>query len=306
MDDQEKKGAFVKNRFRESQLFGNVRIEEWLMEKDPIPYIRSELKRILSTDSVADHIFSNSQEIKKIGERSLFAKFLSAASYDESREVFVKHNKIFEEIFSSLTSSHFANRHVFYKYKYDQANPLNSRHLNDSPPLVVSSGRVMLKVSLSHGELKFHELTYLDLMLILLAEKRSDIDHYFFDELKQMVQVERTKAEADFDNAIAVSEDGREIVCAEEVFIYWTNKKSITPSIMRFPGESFKKEKIELICTRKNFTAVNRGALDWVQDAHLNGAQVLDKQESEKRVFITHGKYCPSPLPQGGEYVEIP
>lgn len=294
MDNKEKKEAFVKARFGEVRVFGVEEIESQFAGDDWKNYSPADLLRKLHSFAFAEHLFAQ-------GQKKPFSKYMPELEKEELLKIISKSNSEFKEIIANLFDAH-----SFY--------PLFDSEILERypfPPVVVAAGDKILKVNIYDKVEKviFHccsNLRLLEMMLIYAFNKDMGIIEKLIVSLRETIAEERKKAEADFDNAVAVSENGREIVCAEEVYVFWTDKDNIVRSIMKFPGESFNKDKIELICTRKNYAAANRNALVWARDANLNSAQVLDKQEPEKRVFITHGKYCPSPLPQGGEHVEIP
>lgn len=294
MDNKEKKEAFVKARFGEIRVFGVEEIESQFAGDNWKNYSPTDLLRKMHSFAFSEHLFSQ-------GQKKSFSKYMPELEKEELLEIIKKSKPEFKEIIANIYDAHsfypLFDSEIIQRYSF--------------PPIVVAAGDKILKVDI-HDENERIIFSYcsnfrlLETMLIYAFNKDMGIIEKLLVPLRKVIAEERKKAEADFDNAIAVSENGHAIVCAEEVYVYWTDKDNIVRSIMKFPGESFNKDKISLICTRKNYTAANRNALAWVQDANLNSAQVLDKQKLGTRVFITHGKYCPSPLPQGGEHVEIP
>lgn len=121
----------------------------------------------------------------------------------------------------------------------------------------------------------------------------------------------RAEAEADFDRAVAVSEDGKEIVKVHRVLVYDGDKRLIV-----FPAESFRKDKIRRdtsLANRRRFSVrtidETASVSDFLADMAIMGPDwpycelqmfVADKEKGIP-YFISHAKFCPQPLPEGGK-----
>lgn len=125
----------------------------------------------------------------------------------------------------------------------------------------------------------------------------------------------RASAEADFDNAVAVSADGTEIICAGLVIVRTGN------SWVRYQPEVFREDKIRLdeSCRREattlynaqfrtqlpRITQPNGTGFEFTRDVlmamvHRVYWQILVRTTDNLKLFITTDEFCPDPLPEGG------
>ena len=126
------------------------------------------------------------------------------------------------------------------------------------------------------------------------------------------------QAEADFDRAVAVSADGTKIVCADEVLV-WVKNPDCPCNFGRFlsfsPTAFFGSNKILLtthatvyeraherilvpapLSVQNTFRCNNHTSSNRDPDR----SQLVYKTQNDTRYFVTHERFCPSPLPEGG------
>lgn len=139
---------------------------------------------------------------------------------------------------------------------------------------------------------------------------------YLCNILGECVGRERVKAESDFERAVAVSSDGKSIVCCDEVVVI-DGMKAIF-----FPAVAFAKNKILENPAKHRFSydypMSEKSLREWL--THIVVCNGLEKtgqgqffstlssfqaRAKDKDRFVTDIRYCPDPLPEGGVVVQL-
>lgn len=155
------------------------------------------------------------------------------------------------------------------------------------------------------------------------SENYKQAQDYLIKIAKDSIKNCRQKAEQDFDNAVAISLDGKKIICADYVVIP-TNKADSCFRI--YPGEAFKSNKIKVNPLKKkikisgyldqDFTKANDPLLEfakelikqegrWWSEIHklADNFQALVSIFPDKlRFLVTAREHCPEKLPGGGVF----
>lgn len=279
---QELREEFVKQRFEEGQVFANRDIESQIAGEDwSKGTVEEALLKLMNTPAFAAHLFAE-------GQKKVFVKYMPELEKEELMKSYLfKEDPELKEMLLNLYDCQMffpgGQGYIALGEKIYSPHVVNGHEYHFWPQRNEWLLEAILKYSL---------------------EKDINIIGKLIAPLRECVALERKKAEADFDSAVAVSMDGKNIVCAEEVYIFWTNSLNKVNAVLKFPGESFAANKIKLVAYKK-YTERDRTVQAWVDDA-VNNGQVLDRQDEKgKKYFITNGKHCPSPLPAGGKYVNM-
>ncbi len=132
---------------------------------------------------------------------------------------------------------------------------------------------------------------------------------FICDAFARAVAEARAKAETDFDEAVAVSEDGRRIITADEVVVVTADGR-----VHSWAPEAFRERKILLASVLAVERVNNAVAQDnkslYVHTSrlhHFHGEQIFYRNirsgELSHSRFLTHESMCPVPLPDGGTLI---
>lgn len=137
---------------------------------------------------------------------------------------------------------------------------------------------------------------------------------FVVDACRTKVEQERKKAEADFDRAVACSQDGTKIVHADWVVV--ASDKGTFPNLIRFPASTFQNSKLVRASNLGRITVgtqIDIGSLPAeVVHLHYRHRQhlpqtllSLDSRIPVKsdRVLLVDARDCPDPLPEGGKQI---
>ncbi|HLD43858.1 MAG TPA: hypothetical protein VJC18_00365, partial [bacterium] len=136
------------------------------------------------------------------------------------------------------------------------------------------------------------------------------------DQLGKCIERERSEAEKYFTEAVALTADGKDIVCCEEVVVIDGIKAII------YPAAAFAQNKILENQDKYRFSSdhvMNPAVLNsWLRYIVINGRlETMGKGQfystlsscvakaTDKDRFVTDIRYCPDPLPEGGREIKL-
>jgi hypothetical protein len=298
------KGAFVRQRYAESNVFGRADIEAWL-DQQVVSGPATDEDWLYWRDTIVPHC----TEFFTVPP-SEYSGFLAT------------HATSFRSIPSVNTFGFdyplVLRNHVTFLRLGIRVYPM----CRTSALIIVLSNPPSSKIVSCTGpdQLKYSDtVTAQDVLDAVLKSWRATngnpLSKQILCELaNQAVAQARSAAEADFDSAVAVSADGTEIICADLVMV-WTGNGWV-----RYKPEAFRESKIVLdACLREattldcgqfrtqlpHFTAPNGNGFVFTRDVlHLRINrivwQILIKTTDGKKVLLTTSEFCPDPLPEGG------
>jgi hypothetical protein len=258
---------FVRGRFAEEKIFGRADIEEWLKEQ-------RKAKSPFCMDSQTidwDKYWNNDGKTLSVAGREF--------------EVLRKYSSY---VYAGLPSDAEKEQCLAYQKIYPLIEPFNREvylGMNFGPIIFLPNEEIKMVVGSEEKDviLSF-ELTSPVVIDALLAEwyygreKAAVARQFLCDTLAADVAVQRKQAEDDFDRAVAVSADGKEILCADWVIVFQGNE----------PFNEFGLRQIS-ICKTSQFNK-DKIKLSTVRRSSMHPARDLTEQYSET-FFVNFLRY---------------
>lgn len=302
--------AFVRARFAEPNVFSRPDIEEWLAE-----YGVPELFRWTSTWEAPAFVtwISDTWDAQFTNDR---ARILAdCATPGPIPEGLFDHGSAYVAT-RSLSRMVHSNVAV-----YSTAEPTMLVIADQEGGLTITKGGRPDVVIIS-------STTADDVLRILFKEIRREHQkaHKALAWLKEQytaaIKSARTGAKRDFDEAVAVSEDGTKIVKAEWVWVVlskppWDGKRRIHGLL--YPGSAFHGTKIRLAVKKKRIFDADRLASARSESAAVTAESCIkamwlgmagqtfvdDRTANFGSLLSTTQYFCPTPLPQGGREIRV-
>lgn len=321
--------AFVRARFAEPAIFGRSDIEVWLEgqrvnlgnQVDPEPW---------SCDEFDEHMLAAwGDEVPLICEQvaSLLREYVTPSASKPGWTEKDSATSRFVEVIETLRAG---GAKVFY---HSSAGQL----IYDSWAIVVICGKAYCAVSkMDEGEDMIASLMRTNIndgMEFLLEEvmcgrpKAQQALEFLLVQYQSAIQSVRQSAQRDFDEAVAVSADGTEIVKAKWVVV-GSDDEGWKGRAILYPAEAFHEQKILTSGQnpRESINMAHLGGLDYAlegEDLVMNLLQLLLRNASTRRgiwnrylkdetgdgifesLYLADFRSCPSPLPEGGREIRI-
>lgn len=320
----ELKEAFVQARLAEDQHFGHRHIEQWLRRQYRVGHIvhPEQWNRCFCRDAVLFAAAGRELEVLRQFAGSSAAIPRGPEEYADE----VKHRKRIAPLLEAIAC---ANAEIYY---------------GDVHGLIVvvggskpdASAFVFAEEHDANGK-KFtaikplHSISVMDAVFATWKRggpKAEAARTFLCDTVAGLIRKDRAEAEADFDQAVAVSADGKEIVHADWVvvvedsashghFLKWTGRATA------FAGETFRANKIRRACwfdRRHSLAEPVSNPVKADEIARRERLSVGVKQRliivprkfaeprsmpvEKWRILLTIRSPCPDPFPEGG--VEFP
>lgn len=295
MDELRK--AFVKARFAQEDVFGKADIEEWLESQHETKMPEETLwRRFLSRNSIEI-------SVEKMSQGWILDEFATRVA-DQDRDSIMKavqESGHYDWLCNLLLNLPF--------YSGRKGEYVLTRYLEFF--VITIEGDI---AQMRHADLRRHLVCVPAIINVIFAEWQNKrprwmiARHLLCSVLAADIAKERTKAENDFNRAVAVSEDGTKIVCADEVIVITDDDK-----ILVYQPQAFVNNKI------LRDDKILRHGIGGSRDETPNPLNILILRERQiyssgflrglgydwKKRLITHAKFCPNPLPEGGVELDV-
>jgi len=342
----ERREAFVRNRFGETAVFGQPDVEEWLAlqrkagRPDPLwgQFLAHNFMVMCAATSPISYLL----------ERASSSRFTptSGRALDHVAELYVPLLTALDSGPSSRTALyHGTTRMVLLvgaeprdRVAYVIEKGYGTNHPSGLP--VDGANLVFTPLTTRAGKVRGAE-SVLDILFAEWDRQRQkcrEARSFLCDALAEKIKQERTKAEADFDSAVAVSPDGTKIVHADWVVVLGHDGEG--KDDLKFPASALAERKALFTgpcsdCSqfKERFVKGRWEGQEWYEDPNGRVATVAEwlatstrpatawrwgdygkvvlhtracrsEQKlfclSDGRVLLTHREQCPSPLPDGG------
>ncbi|MFH0779300.1 MAG: hypothetical protein V1928_00400 [Parcubacteria group bacterium] len=321
------KENFVRNRFGEQEYYEKEDIEEWLAAQRKAD--RPELEE--NGDGMWNHYLSKLAMSNVFDEAWLFDcmfKFASSAEsileqgYGESEDQL----KLVQRIKPLLSVLHSSKRvaEIFYCHSLGVIVfipvPAEMAFMGIQENITDQTHVALKPFGENPGADSFQLFDAIFATWLRGLAKAKEARDFLCDLLAADVAKTRAEAEKDFDEAVAVSEDGKKIVKAHQVVVYDQNKPH---EVIRFHGENFRARKIlrlkKIIRDEKKFMMSDERTIENILRYlryNSNGPlstlivrQIFAKLKFNKdandstTILFAEINNCPDPLPEGGERI---
>lgn len=306
--------AFVRSRFAEPQVFGRADIEEWLAQQREAPEIHRGAD--LATLWVGFD-YAISERTCKVLEQYGYSQ-----PVDPAARVPDWATRLYGSALNVLTALDSNRCRLYGCYKHGVI-------------VVCDEGDRICRFAL-----------YRDRLKAVGAEEVAHAVHFAWnyggpgmeearrlicDSFERTIAKERTKAEADFNRACAVSADGRKICHADKVVVFGKGETGTATDLL-FPSSAFSGQRIRLEpvdCSLgeafRDYWSNPDQLMEWALTYRLSdpvGHSIVWYRQNtaytrarppkqlllcckDGRILFVHRDQCPDPLPEGGEELTV-
>lgn len=296
------KENFVRNRFGEQMYYEKENIEKWLAEQRKAD--RPEMEE--NGDGMWNHYLSKLAMFNVFDDAWLFdcmCKFASGAEsileegYGEAEDQL----KLVQRIKPLLTALHSCktDAEIFYCHTLGVIVffPADMSFMGIKENVTDQTHIALKPFGENPGADSFQLFDVIFATWMRGLQKDKEARDFLCDLLATDIAETRKEAEKDFDEAVAVSEDGRKIVMADRIIVFEPGKKD---EAKVFQGKLFTNIKILRSETMHRAcdefcSAMSRGK--------GSDQYYIENYRGTGSELITQKKYCPDPLPDGGEKI---
>lgn len=302
---EERRNAFVRRRLGEPRCLGREDIEEWIQTKWAILMgTRFGVGHTGVTTAERDYLFQTALSCKRLQDQAAECSEMILSDFIWSSPLISA--DVTPDTWQRILSS-FRPDEVEFSFFHDREDVF-IRFNSDGKTLYMNRRGVW-----AHSPSPTH-------IVLALIDSWKMGDRGPAQHLLRLFEVvarfHRSEAEASFNRAVAVSEDGRRIVCADQVFVL------VGQTWLAFTPEEFQGAKIRLTSECDTF----KSGFDSNQAAQMRIAfvsewgkgpefrlttttlyrpdtrwltQAVVRTFDDKTFFLTTASHCPDPLPEG-------